>query len=100
MPFELLCAVADFVPGGFFGDKLMKPVFQRELTVEGICRNRKTVRVGQDLAQRRTANFAEASAVLVRGTGLEQRNVILPLNPLQVVFFDKHKAARTDLAAP
>jgi len=44
MPFELLCFIANFVPRRFFGDELMKLVFKHELTVEGICRNWKTVR--------------------------------------------------------
>jgi len=100
MPFELLCTVANFVPRRFFSDKLMKLVFEAELSVEGIYRNGKTVLFREDLAKRCTANFAKASAVFVRGRGLVERDVFFALNPLQVCFFDKGYGAGANLAAP
>jgi hypothetical protein len=97
---ELFGIITDVVPGGFFGDKLVKLVLNGQIIVEGVYRNWKTVLFRQDFAKRGAAYIAETSVIFVRRSRLINRNLVFSLNPLQMLFFDKNHMARAKFAAP
>ena len=100
MTFRLGSVVTDFVPSRLLGDKLVKLVLEAGFGVERVSCNRETVFLGQDFTKRGAADFAETSAILVRGFRLIQRHLILASNPRQLFFLDEDNGACSGLSAP
>lgn len=78
----------------------MKLVLEAKLRVQGIHRNRETVLFRQDFAERSPANLAETSTVLVRGFRLIQGDMLLALEPMQILTLHKRDGAGTNFSAP
>ena len=78
----------------------MQAVPDIQITVECIGCNWKTVCIRQYLAERRTTYLAEASAVYVRRHRLKKLNMLLALDPFEIVLSDENDGAGSNFAAP
>ena len=67
VPLELDRVVTDDVPLGLLGHELVERVADDGIGVQAVARDREGVLLGEDLAERRPTDRAEAARVLVRG---------------------------------
>ncbi len=99
MPFRLGGIIANLIPVWLFRRELVKLVLETGVGIQGIRCDGESGIFGENFSKRRSADFAEASSIFVRGVWLKGCHIFLAVVPFQVITLHKNDSAGPCLPA-